>query len=42
MNEIYPGENRQVPDPYTGGQSGFSHVFEMLEQAIDAFIRKNV
>ena len=42
MNEIYPGENRQVPDPYTGGQSGFSEVYEMLEQAVNAFIERNV
>ncbi len=41
MNEVYPGENRQVPDPYTGGQSGFSQVYSMLEDAIDAFIEKN-
>jgi len=41
MNEVYPGENRQVPDPYTGGQSGFSEVYSMLEYAIDAFIENN-
>lgn len=41
MNEAYPGENRQVPDPYTGGQSGFSSVFTMLEGTINAFIEKN-
>lgn len=38
MNEAYPGENRQVPDPYTGGQSGFEDVYDMLELAIDKFI----
>ena len=41
MNEVEPGKNIQVPDPYTGGQSGFSHVFGMLEEAIDAFLEKN-
>mgnify|MGYP001626687962 CR=1 FL=1 len=39
LNEAYPGENRQVPDPYTGGQEGFSHVFELLEEAIQSFLR---
>ena len=41
MNEVEPGKNIQVPDPYTGGQDGFAHVFKMLERAIDAFIEKN-
>lgn len=38
MNEVYPGENRQVPDPYTGGQSGFEDVYDMIESAIDKFL----
>ena len=39
LNEAYPGENRQVPDPYTGGQEGLSHVYELLEEAIQSFLR---
>ena len=39
LNEAYPGENRQVPDPYTGGKEGFSHVYELLEEAIQSFLR---
>lgn len=39
LNESYPGENRQVPDPYTGGQEGFSHVYELLEEAIQSFLK---
>ena len=38
MNEAYPGQNMQVPDPYTGGQSGFEDVYDMLELAIDKFL----
>ena len=30
LNEIYPKQNRSVPDPYFGGQQGFEDVFEML------------
>jgi len=41
MNEVEPGKNIQVPDPYTGGQSGFAHVYGMLDGAIDAFLEKN-
>lgn len=40
MNEAYPGENRQVPDPYTGGQRGFEDVYDMLELAIDKFLEQ--
>ena len=41
MNEVEPDKNIQVPDPYTGGQNGFAHVFEMLVEAIDAFLEDN-
>ena len=40
MNEAYPGQNMQVPDPYTGGQSGFEDVYDMLELAIDKFLEQ--
>lgn len=42
MNEAYPGRNKQVPDPYTGGQSGFEDVFDMLEFAVDQFLEKHL
>lgn len=42
MNEAYPGENRQVPDPYTGGQRGFEDVYDMLELAIDKFLEQHL
>lgn len=38
MNTIYPGENRQVPDPYYGGKDGFQQVFDMLDAACDQII----
>lgn len=40
MNELYPGENRTVPDPYYGGEDGFGQVYQMLDAAIDAFLEK--
>jgi protein-tyrosine phosphatase len=40
MNEAYPGENRAVPDPYTGGQDGFEKVYAMLDLAIEKFLKK--
>jgi len=42
MNEAYPGRNKQVPDPYSGGQSGFEDVFDMLELAVDQFLEKHL
>jgi len=41
MNEAYPDENRQVPDPYTGGQQGFEQVYQMLNHAIHCFLESN-
>ena len=36
LNEIYPGKNLEVPDPYYGGEQGFIEVFKMLDSATDA------
>lgn len=33
LNELYPGEDREVPDPYFGGEQGFEDVFVMVEKA---------
>lgn len=33
MDELFPGENVDVPDPYYGGHNGFDQVFKMLEEA---------
>ena len=33
LNEIFPNENVDVPDPYYGGQDGFENVYNMLDQA---------
>lgn len=33
LDEIFPGENVDVPDPYYGGDRGFDNVYEMLDKA---------
>ena len=33
LDEIFPGENVDVPDPYYGGAHGFEDVYQMLDQA---------
>jgi protein-tyrosine phosphatase len=40
MNEIYPGKNMDVPDPWSGPESGYHHAFKMIEEACDAIIEK--
>lgn len=35
LDEIFPGENVDVPDPYYGGHQGFENVFRMIEEACE-------
>lgn len=32
LNELFPGDNVDVPDPYYGLQNGFDMVYEMLDE----------
>jgi len=38
LNEAYPGEDKEVPDPYYGGDSGFDNVYDMLCKAANNFL----
>jgi protein-tyrosine phosphatase len=38
MNEAYPGQNKQVPDPYYN-DNGFEEVFQMLDKACRQLIK---
>lgn len=40
LDEIFPGENVDVPDPYYGGTTGFENVYKMLDQACDVIVSK--
>lgn len=40
LNEVFPGENVDVPDPYQGGQQGFENVYQMLNEACDIIAQK--
>lgn len=35
LEEIFPSENVDVPDPYHGGDQGFKNVYMMLDEATD-------
>lgn len=40
MNEIYPGKNMDVPDPWYGPEPGYHEVFALIDKACDAIIEK--
>lgn len=41
LEQVYPGQERSVPDPYYD-DDGFEAVFDMLEEACAAFVQRNV
>lgn len=40
MNELYPGKNLDVPDPWYGPEPGYHEVYAMIDKACDAIIKK--
>lgn len=40
LNEVYPGQNRSVPDPWYGNEDGYHEVFSMLDKACEMIISK--
>ncbi len=40
LNEIFPNENVDVPDPYLGGDQGFEKVYKLLEEACSIIAQK--
>lgn len=40
MNELYPGQHLDVPDPWYGPERGYHEVYKMIEQACDAIVSK--
>jgi len=40
LNEIYPGKNWDVPDPWYGTEAGYHEVFELINKACVALIKK--
>ena len=41
LNELYPGQNRDVPDPWSGPEAGYHKVYELIEKGCDAIIKNN-
>ena len=40
MNELYPGSNREVPDPWYGPEAGYHKVYKMIDEVCDRIIEK--
>ena len=40
MNELHPGRNEDVPDPYYGSESGYHEVYGMIDAAADRIVEK--
>jgi protein-tyrosine phosphatase len=40
LNELYPGRNRNVPDPWYGPEPGYHDVYELISKACDKIIEK--
>ena len=40
MNELYPGKNMDVPDPWYGPEPGYHEAYKMIDEVCDAIIDK--
>ena len=40
LNELFPNDNVDVPDPYYGLENGFDMVYEMLDEACNLLAEK--
>ena len=40
LNESYPGENRDVPDPWYGPEAGYHEVYDIISDTCDHIVKK--
>jgi protein-tyrosine phosphatase len=40
MNELYPGKNMDVPDPWYGPEPGYHEAFKLIERCCDKILEK--
>lgn len=41
LNELYPGRNASVPDPWYGPEPGYHEVFRLIAETCDAIIERS-
>jgi len=39
LDELYPGQNSDVPDPWYGDEEGYHEVYELIDKACDAILK---
>jgi protein-tyrosine phosphatase len=39
LDALYPGEGREVPDPWYGEEEGYHEVFALIRKACEAIIK---
>lgn len=42
LNELEPGKNKDVPDPWYGEEDGYLEVYELINKTCDAIIAKAI
>ena len=40
LNELYPGQDREVPDPWYGPEPGYLEVFAIIDEACSSIVKK--
>ena len=40
LNELYPGENMDIPDPWYGPEPGFHEVYKLIDAACEKIVQK--
>lgn len=40
LDELHPGKEEEVPDPWYGGESGYHHVYDLIYQACAQLIHR--
>jgi protein-tyrosine phosphatase len=40
LDEVYPGQNRSVPDPWYGNQNDFAVAYDLIFQACEAIVKR--
>lgn len=40
LDELYPGQNREVPDPWYGPEPGYHEVYDIINKACAVIIKK--
>ena len=40
MNELFPGSNKEVPDPWYGPEAGYHKVYKMIDEVCEKIVEK--